>query len=85
MKLLQRRKRKERDTAEIDRNLPGAGDDMLSYKNMMLAERRWANTGSGWRMVGGWIIITFITIGACALLMVLQRGWDGLFQVLGWK
>jgi hypothetical protein len=30
---------------------PPPSQDMLSYKNMMLAESRWAATGTGWMSV----------------------------------
>lgn len=64
---------------------PEAGDDIYSYKNMMLTESKWARASSGWKMVGGWVIVTFVCIGCTLLAIVMDRGWDGLLVLLGWK
>jgi hypothetical protein len=64
---------------------PEAGDDIYSYKYMVLTESRWAWAKSGWKMVGGWVIVTFVCIGCWLLLLVMDRGWDGLLVLMGWK
>jgi hypothetical protein len=64
---------------------PQPGEDIYSYKNIMLTESRWAWASSGWKMVGGWAIVTFACLGCSLALIVMDRGWDGLFTLLGWK
>jgi hypothetical protein len=62
-----------------------AGEDIYSYKNIMLTRSRWAWPDSGWKLVGGWAAAIFICIGCSMLAIVMDRGWEGLFEMLGWK
>jgi hypothetical protein len=87
-------KRSRKKFEELD-NLQGVTPDSLtiegadplnasSYKNIMLREKRWARTDSGWQSVAAVAFVVFFCIGAWMLLIVLDRGWAGLLAMLGY-
>ncbi|HUP26936.1 MAG TPA: hypothetical protein VM409_00760 [Chloroflexia bacterium] len=87
-------KKTSKKVEEID-NLEGITPDSLtiegadpsnasSYKNIMLREKRWARTDSGWQSVAAIALIVFLCIGAMMLMILLDRGWDGLVALLGY-
>lgn len=84
-KLFNKQKNKADSITYEGNNPPETGQDMLSYKNMMLTQEKWAQAGSGCKMVVGWAIVSLGCVGACMLVTILDRGWDGLLVLMGWK
>ena len=80
-----RRRKQEPDPVDFKYEGPGPQQDMHSYKNMMLTERRWAHTDSGLRSAIGAIGVVFLCVGLYMFSIFIQRGWDGLLSLLGWR
>jgi hypothetical protein len=60
-------------------------DDLLNYNNMLKVSVTSARTDTGCRSVVAIFGIVSCCLGSYMGYLVLQRGWDWLFRMLGWK
>jgi len=73
------------DLTYAENTPPEAGQDIHSYKHILLTQQKWAWPNSGWKMVAGWAIVVFGCCGSYFIFIAITRGWDGLLTLLGWK
>ena len=73
------------ESAAQDRLTPEGSDPKAnaSYKNIMSRDDRWARTDSEWKSVVAVALIAVLCVGRTMLVIVLDRGWDGLLDLLG--
>ena len=59
--------------------------DIGSYRNMFLREGRWAKTGPSWMTLLAVALIVMLCLAWFFGSIVMDQGWESLFERLGWR